>query len=139
MTTMCPRDYGRRMETRHGGRRWVARLAVWTILLQAVLPFVVLAAAPRADGPPLVICTVEGMKVIPAGYADGGGRADTPMGPSCPFCVLPVAAALPPPAPPLPLLALLPPDDTRPLLVEPRFGIQFFLVGRPARAPPGIG
>lgn len=99
--------------------------AVFAIALGSVLPFAAMAAA--RPGHPIVICSAEGPQTIQVGGVDGPVKQN--VGVKCAACVMPLAAALPAPAPLTPVRAsgLVRAVVYTPLSVSPP---------PPARAPP---
>lgn len=77
--------------------------AVFAVMLASLLPFAAQAAA--TPGASAVICGPQGVALVDVdGVRPGDERpGDAPLGGSmCPACVMPLAAALPPPPPATP-------------------------------------
>ena len=72
--------------------------AIFAVVLGSLIPFAAMAAS--VPGQPIVICSVEGPKIIQSGGPTEQAPDADLHGAKCPACVMPMLAALPvPPAP----------------------------------------
>jgi hypothetical protein len=103
--------------------------AVFAVMLGSLLPFAAQAAA--TPGASAVICGPQGVAVVDVDGARPGDErpGDASGGPMCPACVMPLAAALPPPPP------LVPESVVRPT-ASVAFAPARAVAPAMARAPP---
>jgi Na+/proline symporter len=77
-------------------RAWVALLALFALMVQALVPAAAMAAARPGDPATMVICTQDGAKIVPTGAPAHKPKGFAGM--PCQDCLAAAMAAIAPPS-----------------------------------------